>query len=214
MSHASEQIVEQLRTMFQSLDSEIIHEVLTSFEGDVDQTIEALIKISEESSQRSALDDDYNRNSNSHHAEHSESEDSVEHDKYNEMIAGMMQAQFDLEYEEVLQKAIEESIQKGEEIMQDKKPSLNQRLRPVIKDQLVGKPKLINRVKGIFSKRKELKEEEISQDEIDELEKEGISKELSQDDEEVISFECPESNSYSRGAFIPRAREDEMILKY
>jgi hypothetical protein len=214
MSHASEQIVEQLRSMFQGLDSELIHEVLISFDGDIDQTIEALIKISEESSQKSALDDDYNRNSNSHHSEHSESEDSIEHDKYNEMIAEMMQAQFDLEYEEVLQKAIEESIQKGEEVFQDKKPCLNQRLQPVIKDQLVGKPKLMSRVKGIFSKRKELKEEQISQDEIEELEKEGNSKELSQDDEEVISFEYPESNSYSRGGFIPRAREDEMILKY
>ena len=130
------------------------------------------------------------------------------------MIAEMMQAQFDLEYEEVVQKAIEESIQKGEEISQDKKAFLNQRLQPVIKDQLVGKPKLFNRVKGIFSKRKELREEQISQDEIYELEKEGISQESSQDDEEVISFEYPESNSYSRGAFIPRAREDEMILKY
>ena len=54
MSHASEQIVEQLRSMFQSLDSELIHEVLISFGGDIDQTIEALIKISEESSQKSA----------------------------------------------------------------------------------------------------------------------------------------------------------------
>lgn len=209
MSHASEQIVEQLRSMFQSLDSELIHEVLISFDGDIDSTIEALIKISEESSQKSALDDDYNRNSNSHPAEHSESEDSTEHDKYNEMIAGMMQAQFDLEYEEVLQKAIEESIQQGDEVIHDKKALINQRLKPVNKDSLARKPKLINRVKGIFSKRKELREEQVSDDEIEE-----ISKESSQEDEEVISFEYPDSSSYSRGAFIPRAREDEMILKY
>lgn len=179
--------VEQLKSMFQDLETDLIYEILINFEGDLEQTCEALIKISEESLQKSALDsqDDYNRNSNLRNpdpiAEQEEEEEEDHLDtSYNHKIAEMMQAQFDLEYEEKLQQAIEES-------MQDR-----------------------HRMKNMLIKKKGLKEVQASiPDFIEKIPKESID-----DDEEVISFEYPNSNSYSRGAFIPKNKEEEMILKY